>query len=266
MVQQQQSYSSESPAALLNLLRSGGLQSGRFGSQQSNQNLSEGFLASLAELASANPGINDGIGNGLSGYSLGGGAGAFDWPTGLGSSSNTQEPQSSTSPSPFPYGFRVTQPHHTGRGGDDGPNWLDFLTAPPPNSVNAITPLPLHNPQHPHPHPHHPASFLNQRNFSAGPVPGSGYLPSLSPSLGGLSHHNLTRFSGSEDPRSGRRPMPLDNPYSPWASDASSQSGRSDSSMSMFRPSQTAFSDRDRLLEIEDVVPGTVTIARNPLP
>ena len=154
--------------------------------------------------------------------------------------------------------------HHTGRGDDDGPSWLDFLTAPQPNSVNGIPPLPLHNPQHPHPHPHHPASFLNQRNFSNGPVSGSGYFPS--PSLSGLSHLNLSRFSGSEDSRPGRRLMPLDNTYSPWASDASSQSGRSDSSMSMFRPSQTTFTDRDRLLEIEDVAPGAVTRVRSPLP
>ena len=156
--------------------------------------------------------------------------------------------------------------HHIGRGGDDNPSWLDFLTVPPPNSVNAIPPLPLHNPQHPHPHPHHPVSFLNQRNFSTGPVSGSGYLPSPSPSLSGLSHHNLSRFAGSEDPRTGRRQMLLDSTYSPWASDASSQSGRSDSSMSLFRPSQTAFADRDRRLEIEDVAPGAVVNVRNPLP
>lgn len=154
----------------------------------------------------------------------------------------------------------------TGRGGDDGPSWLDFLTAPPPNSVNGIPSLPLHNPQHPHPHPHHPGSFLNQRNFSTGPPSGSGYPPSLSPSFGGLSQFNLSRFSGSEDSRSIRRPMPRDNTYSPWASDASSQSGRSDSSMSMFRPSQTVFNERDRRLEIEDVAPGAVGGARNLLP
>ena len=117
MVQQQQSLSHESPAALLNLLRSGGLQSGRFNSQQPNQNLSDGFLASLAELASANPGIGDGIGNGLSGYGLGGGAGAFDWPTGLGSGSNVQELQPSTSPSPFPYALThlLNSPHRSWR-------------------------------------------------------------------------------------------------------------------------------------------------------
>jgi len=100
---QQQSHSSESPAALLNLLRSGASQSGRFNSGQSNQNtgLSESFLNSLAELASANPGISDGIGNSLGAYGLEGGAGAFDWPVGLGSSSNAQEPQPSTSSSLF---------------------------------------------------------------------------------------------------------------------------------------------------------------------
>ena len=271
---QQQSLSSESPAALLNhLLRSGGLQSGRFNSQQSNQNpgLSEGFLASLAELASANPGISDGIGNGLSGYGLGGGGGAFDWPTGLGSSSNAQEPQPSTSSYSFPYVLIHLSPclltsSHIGRGGDDGPNWLDFLSVPPPNSVNGIPPLPLHNPQHPHPHPHHPGSFLNQRNFSTGPVSGSGYSPSLSPAFGGLSHLNISRFPGSEDPRSIRRQISRDNTYSPWASDASSQSGRSDSSMSMFRPSQNVYSERDRRLEIEGASPGASGGVRNILP
>lgn len=95
---QQQSLSSESPATLLNLLRSGGLQTGRFNPQQSNQNpgLSDGILASLAELASSNSNASDGISSGL------GGGGAFDWPTGLGSSSNAQEPQHSTSRSLFP--------------------------------------------------------------------------------------------------------------------------------------------------------------------
>ena len=259
MVQQQ----SESPAALLNLLRSGGLQSSRFTSQQPSQNPSEGFLASLAELASANPTIND-IGNGLSGYGLGGGAGAFDWPTGLGSSSNPQEQQPSTSPFPYPltHSTPAYSAHYTARGADDGPSWLDFLTAPQSNPVNGIPPLPLHNPQNPHPHPHHPASFLNHRNFSTGP----GHLPSLSPSLGGLSQLNLSRFSGSEDPRSARRQILLDNTYSPWASDASSQSGRSDSSMSVFRPSQAAFSDHDRRLEVGEVPPGSVTYVRSPLP
>ena len=101
--QQQQPLPPESTAALLNLLRSAGVQSGRFSSQTQNQNppLSEGFLASLAELASANPGIADGLGNGLSGYGPGAGGGAFDWPTGLGSSSNALEPQPSTSPFPL---------------------------------------------------------------------------------------------------------------------------------------------------------------------
>lgn len=100
MVQQQQ-FPSESTAALLNLLR---LQPGRFSSQQSNQTppLPESFLASLAEIAAANPGIGDGLSNSLSGYGLGAGGGAFDWPTGLGSGSSTQEPQPSTSSSPFP--------------------------------------------------------------------------------------------------------------------------------------------------------------------
>jgi len=248
---QQQSLSAESSTALLNLLRSGSLQSGRFNPQPSNQNpgLSEGILASLAELASANPGISDGIGGGLSGYGLGGGGGAFDWPTGLGSSSNAHEPQPSTS-----------------RGGDDGPSWLDFLTAPASNSANGIPPLPLHNPQNPHPHPHHPGSFLNQRNFSTGPISGSGYPPSLSPSFGGLSHLNISRFSGSEDSRSSRRPMPRDNTYSPWGSEASSQSGRSDSSMSMFRPSQNVFSERDRRLELEEASPGAAGSVKNILP
>ena len=269
---QQQSLPSEPPTTLINLLRSGGLQPGRFNSHQSQStSLSDSFLASLAELASVNPGISDGIANSLSSYGLGGGGGAFDWPTGLGSSSNAQEPQPSTSSSPFPYVRTRLPPSlltslHPGRGGDDGPSWLDLLTAQPPNSVNSIPSLPLHNPQHPHPHPHHPASFLNQRNFSTGPVSGSAYLPSLSPSFGGLSQLNLSRFSGSEDPRSGRRQMPLDSTYSPWNSDASSQSGRSDSSMSMFRPSQTAFNERDRRLEIEEVVPGAISGVRGPLP
>lgn len=103
MVQQQhqQSLSQDSHTALLNLLRSGALHSaGRFAPQQLNQNpgLSDSFLASLADLASINPGIGDGIGGGLNGYGLGGG-GAFDWPTGLGSSSSAQEPQPSTSSS-----------------------------------------------------------------------------------------------------------------------------------------------------------------------
>ena len=101
---QQHSLPPESPypAVLLNLLRSGALQSSRFNPQQPSQNpgLSDSFLASLAELASTNPGINDSIGSGLSGYGLGGG-GAFDWPTGLGSSSNAQEPQPSTSSCSF---------------------------------------------------------------------------------------------------------------------------------------------------------------------
>jgi hypothetical protein len=90
--------SQESPAALLNLLRSGAMQPGRFNSQHSNQNPgpSDGFLASLAELAN-----HDSIGNALSAYGLGGGGGAFDWPTGLSSSSNAQELQPSTSSSPF---------------------------------------------------------------------------------------------------------------------------------------------------------------------
>lgn len=98
---QQHSLPPDAPAALLNLLRSGAFQSGRFGSQQPNQNPghSDSFLASLAELASTNPGISDTIGNGLGGYGLGPGGSAFDWPTGLGSSSNTQEPQPSTSAS-----------------------------------------------------------------------------------------------------------------------------------------------------------------------
>ena len=220
---QQQSLSSESRAALLNLIRSGSLQSGRFNSQQSNQSSgpSQGFLASLAELVSANPGISDGVGNGLSGYGLGGGGGAFDWPAGLGSSSNAQEPQPSTSSSSFPYVLTHSPPclltsSHIGRGGDGGTSWLDFLSSSQPNSVNGIPPLPLHNPQHPHPHPHHPGSFLNQRNFSTGPVSGSGYSPSLSPAFGGLSHLNISRFSGSEDPRSIRRHIPRDNTYSPW--------------------------------------------------
>ena len=96
---QQQSLPSDSSAALLNLLRSAGLQTGRFNPQQSNQNpgLSESFLASLAELASNNPGVNDGVGNGLGAYGLSSGGGAFDWPTGLGPSSNAREPQPSTS-------------------------------------------------------------------------------------------------------------------------------------------------------------------------
>ena len=262
---QQQSLSSESPAALLNLLRSGGLQAGRFNPQQSNQNpgLSDGILASLAELASSNPNNSDGISSGL-------GGGAFDWPTGLGSSSNAQEPQHSTSQSLFPSFFTLClfTRSHAGRGGDDGPNWLDLLSVSPSNAVGGIPSLPLHNPQHPHPHPHHPASFLNQRNFSTGPVSGSGYLPSLSPSYGGLSQFNLSRFAGSEDSRSGRRGVPLDSSYSPWNSDASSQSGRSDSSMSMFRPSQVMFNERDRRLELDDAASGSVGggSTRGPLP
>ena len=97
---QHHSLPPETPA-LLNLLRSGAFQSGRFGSQQPNQNPghSDSFLASLAELASTNPGISDAIGNGLSGHGLGPGGSAFDWPTGLGSSSDAQEPQPSTSSS-----------------------------------------------------------------------------------------------------------------------------------------------------------------------
>lgn len=273
MVQQQQPLPSESTAALLSLLRSAGLQSGRFNSQSQSQNppLPEGFLASLAEFASANPGIGDSLGNGLSGYGLSTGGGAFDWPTGLGSSSNTQEPQPSTSSSHFllssdPFTVALYSPHRLDRGGDDGPNWLDFLTAPPPNPANGLPSLPLHNPQHPHPHPHHPASFLNQRNFSSVPVPGSGYPSSLSPSFGGLSQLNLSRLSGSEDSRSSRRPLPRDNAYSPWNSDASSQSGRSDSSMSMFRPSQNGLNERDRRIELEEAVPGSAGGPRNLLP
>jgi len=158
-------------------------------------------------------------------------------------------------------------PRHLGRGGDDGSNWLDFLAAPPPNSINGVSSLPLHNPQHPYPHPHHPTSFLSQRNFSTGPVSGSGYPPSLSPSFGGLNQLNLSRLPGSEDSRSSRRPIPRDSTYSPWGSDASSsQSGRSDSSMSMFRPSQNMYSERDRRLEVEEVAPGAISSLRNLLP
>jgi len=104
---QQHSLPSDSHAALINLLRSGALQSGRFNSQQPNQNPGhpDGFLASLAELASTNPGTNDGIG----GYGLGPGGSAFDWPTGLGSSSNAQEPQPSTSPYLL---FHILRPTH----------------------------------------------------------------------------------------------------------------------------------------------------------
>lgn len=248
---QQQSLPSDSSAAILNLLRSAGLQPGRFNSQQPNQNpvLSESFLASLTELASTNPGIGDSLGNGLSGYGLNGAGGAFDWPTGLGLSSNAQEPQPSTS-----------------RGGDDGPSWLDFLSAPPPNPVNSLPSLPLHNPQHPRPHPHHPTSFLNQRNFSTGAAAGSGYHTSLSPPFGGLNQLNLSRLSASEDPRSGRRPLPRDTVYSPWNSDASSQSGRSDSSMSMFRPSQNVSNEHDRRMEFEELSPAPIAGSRNLLP
>ena len=95
---------------------------------------------------------------------------------------------------------------------------------------------------------------------------GSGYSPSISPSFGGLSQLNLGRFSGSEDPRSGRRPIPRDSAYSPWSSDASSQSGRSDSSMSMFRPSQGVLDERDRRLGIDEVAPGAGGGARGLLP
>lgn len=157
----------------------------------------------------------------------------------------------------FIYPYLLTHPDQPGRGGDDGPSWLDFLTVPP-NSVNGIPSIPLHNPQHPHPHPHHPTSFLNQRNFSTG--------PSLSPSFGGLSQLNLSRFSGSDDSRSGRRPIPRDNTYSPWSSDASSQSGRSDSSMSILRPSQNVFDDRGRRLEMDEGAPGASGGGRGPLP
>ena len=81
------SVSQESPAALLNLLRSGAMQPRRFNSPRSSQNpgLSDGFLASLAELAK-----HDGIGNALSAYGLGGGGGAFDWLTGLSSALKSQ--------------------------------------------------------------------------------------------------------------------------------------------------------------------------------
>jgi hypothetical protein len=68
--------------------------------------------------------------------------------------------------------------------------------------------------QHPHPYPHHLASFLNQRNFSADPISGSGYPPSLSPFSGNPSQHNLSRFSGSDDPRFARRPLPQNSTYS----------------------------------------------------
>ena len=264
---QQQSLPSESTSALLNLLRSAGLQSGRFNSQPSNQNPShpESFLASLAELASANPGILDGLGP--SSYGLGGSGGAFDWPTGLGSSSNTQETQPLTSSSPpsdpHPLAY---QPCRLDRGGDEGPSWLDFLTAPSSNPANGLTSLPLHSSQHPHPHPHHPTSFLNQRNFSSGPTAGSGYPP-MSPPYGGLSQLNLSRLSGSEDSRSIRRPLPRDTAYSPWNnSDASSQSGRSDSSLSMFRPSPNLLSEHDRRIELEEATPASVGVSRNLLP
>jgi hypothetical protein len=65
----------------------------RFNSQHSNQNpgLSDGFLASLAELANC-----DGISNALRACGLGGGGGAFDWPTGLSSSPNAQRSGTTT--------------------------------------------------------------------------------------------------------------------------------------------------------------------------
>ena len=89
----------------------------------------------------------------------------------------------------------------------------------------------------------------------------------MSPSFGGLSQLNLGRFSGSEDPRSVRRPIPRDSTYSPWSSDASSQSGRSDSSMSMFRPSQGGVhDDRDRRLGIDETSPGAGGGVRGLLP
>ncbi|KAF9779245.1 hypothetical protein BJ322DRAFT_451490 [Thelephora terrestris] len=141
-------------------------------------------------------------------------------------------------------------PRRLDRGSDDGPNWLDFLTAPPSNSVNGLPSLPPHNPQHPHPHPHHPTSFLNQRNFSTGLPAGSGYPP-LS-SFGGLSQIGFGRLTASEDPRSSRRPLPRDSNYSQWNSDASSQSGRSDSSMSTFRPSPNVLNEHDRQIELEE--------------
>jgi hypothetical protein len=156
--------------------------------------------------------------------------------------------------------------HRPDRGGGDGPSWLDFLAAPPTNPANGLPSLPLHNPQHPHPHPHHPTSFLDQRNFSTGPAPGSGYSTSLSPPFGNLSQLNLSRLSGSEDPRSCRRPLPRDNTYSPWNSDASSQSGRSDSSLSMFRPSPNMLHERDRRIELEEVPPAPVGGSRSLLP
>lgn len=161
---------------------------------------------------------------------------------------------------------RAYSPRRIDRGGDDGPNWLDYLTASSPNPVNGLPSLPLHGPQNPHPHPHHPTTFLNQRNFSSGLAPGSGYPSSLSPSFGGLSQVNLNRLSGSEDSRSSRRPLPRDTVYSPWSSDTSSQSGRSDSSMSMFRPSQNVPNEHDRRMELEEFAPTSVGGSRNLLP
>ena len=81
----------------------------------------------------------------------------------------------------------------------------------------------------------------------------------LSPSFGNLNQRNLSRFSGSDDPCFARQPMPRDGTYSSWGSDASSQSGRSDSSMSMPRPAQTTSGDRDRRLDIEEAPPGSIS-------
>jgi len=108
---QQHSLPPDALAALLNLLRSGAFQPGHFGPQQSSQNpgLSDSFLAPLAELASTNPGISDTIGTGLGGYGLGPGGSAFDWPTGLGSSSNAQEPSGISSQCRRTCQFRVAR-------------------------------------------------------------------------------------------------------------------------------------------------------------
>ena len=60
-------------------------QEGHFSSQRLDQNpgLSDGFLASLAELVSTHLGIGDGVGNALGAYGLAVGGGTFDWPTGV---------------------------------------------------------------------------------------------------------------------------------------------------------------------------------------
>jgi hypothetical protein len=109
------------------------------------------------------------------------------------------------------------------------------------NSINGVPSLPLRNPQHPH---HH---------VFPGPTQLLGWfrlwlrIPTFTiPVFPRPESAQPQPFLGFRRFTSIRRPIPQDIARSSWGSDASSQSGRLDSSMNMFRTSPNAFCDRDR--------------------